>query len=589
MPADVAVCSITQAIQALFDDAIKVLIREFPSGPRNQSGQITRAGAGSRTLDLRITGAFSAISPGNHRCGLVRSTGITQRHESNMLQNLPRIQLADACLRCTVVICTTIVVQMKPKDVFDREREWSALESFVDDSDRQALLGVVLGRRRVGKTFLLRRIAKQYGGFYHVFPARTAAKEHLDQLGAAVAKWRKLRVPLAYPDWQSACEDLFFLAKDGNATPIILDEVSYVLDSVPEFASLLQNAFDTVRDDPEAPPSRVILCGSALSTMEALADSTGPLAGRCSLRLDVHPFDHISDASFWDLADDPGRAFTIYAALGGIPAYRTLLKVDIPVEGETPSRWVSRELMAPDRAIFTEARDLMRFPGQRDLTAYASVLRAVALGANRLSEISGRLGQRTQTIESRLRVLQQYRLVRRVPDAFRENRDTYRLAVPLARVWFGCIEPALADLDAGLPIDAELTDRRYKTQVLGPAFEDFCRRWTALQSKIERVAPADLGGEIDIVGLGRKEDGKPSIVVIGEAKARTKPVDTNVLRRLDQAKAFLPKNYDTSNVTLAIYSISGFAPQLEAEATLRHDVRLVNLTDMYHKHSTDKF
>jgi hypothetical protein len=43
----------------------------------------------------------------------------------------------------------------KPADMFDRDEEWAALSRFAADNRPRATLGVVSGRRRQGKTFLL--------------------------------------------------------------------------------------------------------------------------------------------------------------------------------------------------------------------------------------------------------------------------------------------------------------------------------------------------------------------------------------------------------------------------------------------------
>jgi uncharacterized protein len=43
----------------------------------------------------------------------------------------------------------------KPAEMFDRDYEWSALTRYIGDEQPGATLGVVSGRRRQGKTFLL--------------------------------------------------------------------------------------------------------------------------------------------------------------------------------------------------------------------------------------------------------------------------------------------------------------------------------------------------------------------------------------------------------------------------------------------------
>lgn len=54
----------------------------------------------------------------------------------------------------------------KPADMFDRDREWAQLAGFATDERPGATLGVVSGRRRQGKSFLLEAVCEQAGGFY---------------------------------------------------------------------------------------------------------------------------------------------------------------------------------------------------------------------------------------------------------------------------------------------------------------------------------------------------------------------------------------------------------------------------------------
>ena len=57
----------------------------------------------------------------------------------------------------------------KPSHLFDRDAEWKGLVSFTADDRPGATLGVVSGRRRQGKSYLLQALATALGGIY--FPA----------------------------------------------------------------------------------------------------------------------------------------------------------------------------------------------------------------------------------------------------------------------------------------------------------------------------------------------------------------------------------------------------------------------------------
>jgi hypothetical protein len=71
--------------------------------------------------------------------------------------------------------------------MFDRELEWAALAEWAARPTDHASLGVLSGRRRMGRTYLLRALARQCGGFYFGATAATQA-ESLRQFGQARAR-----------------------------------------------------------------------------------------------------------------------------------------------------------------------------------------------------------------------------------------------------------------------------------------------------------------------------------------------------------------------------------------------------------------
>ncbi len=483
----------------------------------------------------------------------------------------------------------------KPPDLFDRDREWDALLRFVQEADPQPLLGVVLGRRRMGKTFLLRRLVQACGGLYHVFPAGATTAELLEGLGVATASFRNLSARVHYDSWKRAFTDILELGRDrAGPTLVVLDEISYALAQDATLGSVIQHAFDAAGDrrhDPTAPANatRLVLCGSAMSVMEQLLASAGPLHGRSSLRLLVHPFDPTTNTGFWELGDDAWRALLVQCVVGGTPAYRSMLKVAPPEPQESAVDWLLRELLAPHRAIFTEARSFLSFDDLRNPTIYAATLRAIGAGACRVSEIAGRTGATPQTVTHRLGTLSELRLVRHLPDAFRQKRGTWALAEPLLRVWFAVMEPSLADIDAQLPVDPGPVDRRFRTQILGPGFEQLCRWWVRTppaqarwRIRLESVARAELrSGEVDVVGLGHDTAGHPALALLGEAKARSEPAGPPVLRKLDQALADVPDRYRKQDCFRVVFSTSGFQPALVKEADARPEVELIDLRAIF--------
>src|ERR1700749_4437222 len=100
----------------------------------------------------------------------------------------------------------------KPADMFDRDVEWMELVAFASDARPGATLGVVTGRRRQGKTFLLRALCEVTGGFYFAADEATDS-ESLQQLGAAIGSYLNLPSPLHLGGWQQAVDALLSLGK----------------------------------------------------------------------------------------------------------------------------------------------------------------------------------------------------------------------------------------------------------------------------------------------------------------------------------------------------------------------------------------
>ncbi|HUR02306.1 MAG TPA: ATP-binding protein, partial [Nonomuraea sp.] len=100
----------------------------------------------------------------------------------------------------------------KPERVFGREREWQGLVRFVSGGDRAAplagaALGVVSGRRRQGKSFLLQALAEATGGMYFAATEATEA-ESLRLFADALVRHTREIPDAPFRDWNDAIAHL---------------------------------------------------------------------------------------------------------------------------------------------------------------------------------------------------------------------------------------------------------------------------------------------------------------------------------------------------------------------------------------------
>jgi AAA+ ATPase superfamily predicted ATPase len=479
----------------------------------------------------------------------------------------------------------------KPGHIFDRDREWSALTDFAADPRPEATVGIVSGRRRQGKTYLLRSLAAAAGGFFYEAVEATQA-ESLRMFGAALARQAGSPADFSFPTWADALRYFLALARE-RPVPLVIDEFPYLVKATPALPSLLRSEVDS-RGPSQGGDSRarVLLCGSAMSVMGGLLSGSAPLRGRAGLEMIIKPFAYRDAARFWG-ATEPELAAQLHAIVGGTPAYRRqLVREDAPADAADFDNWVVRSVLNPDRPLLREARYLLAEETDvRDPALYHSVLAAIASGNQTWGRIASYIGRKAADIAHPLTVLEDAGLVAKENDAFRAGRTRYRITEPLITFYETIMRPRWADLELGLGAEVWADARpTFAAQVMGPHFEALCREFARAQGRrlfgtpageIAAGTIADPASkaqiEIDVAVLGPARQ----VISLGEAKWG-KVMGIRHLDRLRRARAALTaKGYDTSDTKLACYSGRGFDFELRHAETVGSEVLLVDLNRLY--------
>ena len=418
---------------------------------------------------------------------------------------------------------------------FDRELELQDLERAW--ASRGAALVTLWGRRRVGKSTLLAHFAAGKRSVY-LYGTRMNERDILTGLAlqAADAFDDAYLRAAPFPTWDAALDYLADRAITERLL-LVLDEFPYLCEVTQGLDTLVQRWWDRIQRSSRI---MVVLSGSGFSFMEGLTGAQGALHGRRTAQLAVHPFDYLDAARFFPhlSPEDKVRA---YACFGGVPAYLRYWTDD-----QTLPTHVQQTILSAGHVLFREAEELLRTEFHQE-TLYASILRAVATGEERPSDIARAVGRHSaDEIFDHLRRLQELRFLRReVPvtewERPRTQRVLYRLADPYLRFWFRFVSPYQSFLQLGKA--QEVWDRE-----MAPVLDEFVARSTweevCLQHLWRRLRADDIDAkfsqlgrwwdgkdEIDLVGLWR---GKP--MVVGECKWSATPIDMGVLAAL-QSKA----------------------------------------------------
>lgn len=347
---------------------------------------------------------------------------------------------------------------------FDRKEELGRLRRLL--ARREGSLAVLYGRRRCGKSRLLREALPKKTSAYYVADDREPS---LQRAALAVEIGRLLPgfADVSYPDWDALLLRLFRDAQPG--TTIALDELPSLVVSAPEIPSLLQKHIDRGTRG-----VHLLLAGSSQRMMQGLVlDRSAPLFGRATEILRVGPL----DAGWIQAAlrsPDDRQAIEAYAVWGGVPRYW-----ELAADHRDLSSGIRQLALSPLGVLHEEPRNLL-LDDMRDLTQASSILALIGSGCHRLSEIAGRLGKPATSLARPLAKLIELGVVRRdLPfgaDARSGKRSAYRISDPFLRFWFRFVEPNRSRLAAGL-LDAVArdVDRNLALHVSG-VFEDLVRQ-----------------------------------------------------------------------------------------------------------------
>lgn len=436
-------------------------------------------------------------------------------------------------------------------------------------TSERAELFILYGRRRVGKTELLRDFCVDKP---HIFFIATLSSdtEQLATFSRQIYGFTHAGVPagFTFPSWEAAFQALAEIPMQPRPI-VVLDEFTYLTSGNKAIPSILQKTWDETLKNTRL---MLVLCGSYIGIMETeVLGYQAPLYGRRTASALLRPLDLPSSSLFFPHYSSDEK-FLAWAVLGGMPYY--LLMFDDHQNIFTNIR--QHILDAQTGGLFNEPR-LLLMEELREPRNYFSILRAIAQGHTRLNEIAQASGVSEVTAAARyLDILQQMRLVtRRVPASEsqpeKSKKGIYQIDDHFLRFWFRYVHPNQSGLDLGLA-DAILKQRIEPDldHFVSAAFEE------AAQAFVGRLAqaggltflPERIGGwwnrdsEIDVLAVSQTE----KTALAGECKWSVNPIGVHVLEDLKQKAQVLMKDHGIQKVQFALFGRSGFTPALQEQA-----------------------
>ncbi|MDE1822152.1 MAG: ATP-binding protein [Euryarchaeota archaeon] len=411
---------------------------------------------------------------------------------------------------------------MKEFPFVDRERELGELRRVL--GSREPQLVRVYGRRRVGKTALLRETLRGRDGLYLVADEGEPPVQR-ELLAAQIAQFTGRGAPVLR-SWDDLLDEIERLSPEVT----VLDEFPFLWAGDHSVGTRLQHRWDAKHG---RLGTHLVLCGSSIRMMRQLVGGrTGPLFGRLTADLRVRGLTYPAVRQFYPGLPEQDRVAR-FAVFGRSPFNHRLTR-------ERPSlqEAVTAAYLSDSARLRDEPRTLLR-EGVSAPERYASVLQAIGRGARSLPDLEHALGVRQGTLSRSLRVLEEdLDMIRRVgPIAGRARRARYEFADPSLGFHYRLIVPQERRLELGDIDGAWASLAKDLEGHVGRVFETVVRE-LLLEKRGSTLGPFKLdfhdigswwsrtGEEIDVVAVGEEE------LLVGEVKWSPRGVTEDDVRRL---------------------------------------------------------
>jgi len=452
-------------------------------------------------------------------------------------------------------------------------------------ASNKAELIVIYGRRRVGKTELLRHFCKDKQHVYHACNDVTNLKQLEDYskriLNMGIPSTRYLT---KLENWEDAFSIINELPFGADKKIVVIDEFPYMCKANPSIPSILQNLWD---EQLKHQNIMLILSGSAISFIEKeLLSSENPLYGRATgiYKIKELPF-HDATHFFKDYNDE--NKIIANAVLGGIPHYlsqfdhKNSLKYNI-----------IKYILTAGAALNSEVEFFLR-QELREPAMYNTIVEAIALGNTKLNDIYNKTGSDKNQLSVYLKNLINLDIVERefpitatTKDRATSTKGLYRIKDNFFRFWYHFAFPNISDIEAGDVhalydeiIEPELNNfsslafesvcREYLRQLSNHQYFDFkvnkIGRWWGKISGVET--------EIDIVAYDRTEQH----YILGECKFKNTKMNVADAAALKSKSGFIKTN---AQITYTLFSKSGFTDELIQWSNADPSLHLIPLKDI---------
>ncbi len=416
---------------------------------------------------------------------------------------------------------------------YNREMELKRLHQIEKLSKTSSKMSVIVGRRRIGKTTLIKHAFKTK---IYLFVSKKNEALLCEEFVDIISEALDVKILGEFKKFSSLFEHLLIMAKTKHFT-LVIDEFQEFLFINNTIYSDMQNLWDAYKDITSL---NLVLSGSIYSLMKKIfEDKKEPLFNRADSKIHLKAFDV---KTLEEILKDNYPTYTqkdllsFYTLTGGVAKYVELF---ITFEAYTFEKQL--DLIFEENSLFLdEGKNLLVEEFGKEYTTYFSILALIASGKTARSEMEDILEKNIGGYLDRLE--KEYGIVKRVKPIFaKEGSRTlkYEIIDNFFSFWFRFIYKNRSAIEIdNYSYVKKLVKKDFSTYS-GKFLEKYFIEKLRLSHEFSQIGTYWEKGninEIDIVGINEEE----KTMLIAEVKINPKKISLNKLK--DKAEKLLQKH-----------------------------------------------
>ena len=448
----------------------------------------------------------------------------------------------------------------RQKEMATLEREYcSDMSSFV----------VIYGRRRTGKTTLIKEFIKDKNALFFLGDTQTEYNQ-INSMKNTIAEYYNDNFikNISIDSWDALFE--YLKSKLQDNTVFVIDEFQYLVKGNKAFPSIFNKFWESVFKEKKI---MVIICGSLVGMMyETALSYNSPLYGRRTAQINLKPIDFYYYNEFFENCSAE-KLIQLYSITGGIPKYIEHFKN----YSEDIFRGIEDRVIDKDSLLYAEPKFLLQ-EEVTDTSTYFTLLKIISEGENKIGNIAGKMNLNTNNLSPFLSKLIELDILEKdVPvtehNPEKSKKGLYFIKDNFMNFWFKFIFPKMGYIESGnIEVVKKQINEGFELYVT-TVFEKICRSLMYrinIPIEVNRYGRWwDKNSEIDIVGIGESD------IIFGECKWSNKKVGINILEELIKKS----ENVEVKgkNRSYILFSKSGFTDELLKSAEERKALYLIDL------------